>query len=429
MTTNDPTDPARTTEKTPRIFYGWWIVASGFLINSANAGLVFHSFGAYVVLLEDEFGWNRTAFAIAFALQRIESGLLGPIEGWAIDRFGPRRVMITGILIFACGFFALSQVNSIATFYAAFLIISLGSSLSAFLPVTVAVVNWFNRRRALAIALLSMGFAAGGLLHPGVVALLEALGWRAMANVSGISILVIGLPLSMLVRHRPEDYGMEPDGEAIKPSEEAPEVEFTARQALRTRAFWFIALGHGASLLVMGAVMVHFVAHAEELGYSLSTAANLIMGMTIAMIFGQVIIGGVLGDRINKRLTIIIALAGHSVALLLLAYSTHMWMMIGFIVINGLAMGTRGPLIQAMRADYFGRQNFGKILGFSSLIMTSGMIVGPVVAGISYDTTGSYVIGFTLLAAFASLGSVFFMFATKPSPPPPENLSAPNQIT
>ena len=103
--------------------------------------------------------------------------------------------------------------------------------------------------------------------------------------------------------------------------------------------------------------------------------------------------------------------------------------MIGFIVINGLAMGTRGPLIQAMRADYFGRQNFGKILGFSSLIMTSGMIVGPVVAGISYDTTGSYVIGFTLLAAFASLGSVFFMFATKPSPPPPENLSAPNQIT
>ena len=91
-------------EKTSRIFYGWWIVSAGFIINTVNGGFVFHAFGAYVVLLEDDFGWNRTAFAFAFALQRVESGLLGPIEGWAIDRFGPRRVMMTGIVIFALGF-------------------------------------------------------------------------------------------------------------------------------------------------------------------------------------------------------------------------------------------------------------------------------------------------------------------------------------
>ena len=346
------------------MFYGWWIVGAGFLVNTANGALVFHAFGAYVVLLEDDFGWNRTAFAIAFALQRVESGLLGPVEGWAIDRFGPRKVMITGLLIFAAGFFAFSQVNSIATFYAAFLLIALGSALSAFLPVTVAVVNWFNHRRALALALLSMGFAAGGLVQPVVVALLETLGWRQMAIVSGLVILVLGLPLAMLVRHRPEDYGMRPDGAAATTGEPPQETGFTARQALRTRAFWFIGLGHGASLLVMGAVMVHFVAHVAELGYSLSYAATMIMVMTISMLVGQTVIGGFLGDRINKRVTIVIALFGHAVALLILAYATSGLMIIGFVVINGLAMGTRGPLIQAMRADYFGRQSFGTIMGF-----------------------------------------------------------------
>ena len=412
--------PANAAEKSSRIFYGWWIVASGFLVNTISGGLVSHAFGAYVVLLEDDFGWNRTASAVAFALQRVESGLLGPVEGWAIDRFGPRKVMITGLVIFAAGFFAFSRVNSIGTFYAAFLLIALGTSLGSFLPVTVAVVHWFNKRRALALALISMGFAAGGLIQPVVVALLETLGWRGMATASGLFVLAFGLPLAMLVRHHPEDYGMRPDGVAPAADEAPPEIGFTARQALRTRAFWFIGLGHGASLLVIGAVMVHFVAHVEELGYSLGSAARMITVMTISMLVGQTFIGGLLGDRINKRVTIVIALLGHAVALLLLAYATSVWMILAFVVINGLAMGTRGPLIQAIRADYFGRQSFGTIMGFSSLVMMGGMIACPVIAGISYDSTGSYEIGFTVLAVLAAIGSLFFVFTTKPTLPEPE---------
>ena len=399
------------------MFYGWWIVGAGFLVNTANGGLVFHAFGTYVVLLEDDFGWSRTTFALAFALQRVESGLLGPVEGWAIDRFGPRKVMTTGLVIFALGFFAFSQINSIATFYAAFLLIALGSALGSFLPVTVAVVNWFSARRAFALAMVSMGFAAGGLLQPGVVALLESIGWRSMAVASGVFILVVGIPLATLVRHRPEDYGMRPDGAPATAEESAPETGFTARQALRTRAFWFIALGHGSSLLVIGAVMVHFVAHVEELGYSLSYAATMIMVMTISMVIGQTFIGGMLGDRVNKRLTIVIALFAQAMSLLLLAYATNQAMVLAFVVINGSAMGTRGPLVQAIRADYFGRQSFGTIMGFSSLVMMTGMIAGPVIAGVSYDTSGSYEFGFTLLAILAAFGSLFFVFATKPELP------------
>ena len=414
-------------QKTSRLFYGWWIVTAGFLINTVNGGFVFHAFGAYVVVLEDEFGWNRTAFAFAFALQRVESGLLGPIEGWAIDRFGPRKVMMTGIVIFALGFFAFSQVNSLFTFYAAFLMIALGSALGSFLPVTVAVVNWFNTRRALALALISMGFSAGGLLQPLVVLLLESFGWRGMAVFSGVFVLLVGLPLASLVRHRPEDYGMRPDGAPVTEEEQPPERGFTAREAMRTRSFWFIALGHSSSLLVIGAVMVHFQLHVQSLGYSLSFAAAMITVMTFSMVIGQTVIGGYFGDRINKRRAIIVALFGHTVALLLLAYASNLAMILGFVVINGLAMGIRGPLIQAMRADYFGRTSFGTIMGFSSLVMMIGITTGPVIAGISYDTTGSYEIGFTLLAVLAAFGSLFFVFATKPELPElPEEPAAPS---
>ena len=416
---------AGTSARGSRLFYGWWIVTAGFLINTVNGGLVFHAFGAYVVLLQDEFEWNRTAFAFAFALQRVESGLLGPIEGWAIDRFGPRRVMLTGIVIFALGFFAFSQINSLLTFYLAFLLIALGSALGSFLPATVAIVNWFNHRRALALALLSMGFSAGGLLQPGVVVLLESLGWRSMAVTSGVIVLVVGLPLASLVRHRPEDHGMRPDGAPVGEAEGPPEAGFTARQAIRTRAFWCIALGHSSSLLVIGAVMVHFVAHvSDSLGYSLGFAASMITVMTFSMVIGQTVIGGFFGDRINKRRAIMIALFGHTVALLLLAYATSVWMIVGFAVINGLAMGTRGPLIQAMRADYFGRASFGTIMGFSSMVMMVGITSGPVIAGVSYDATGSYEIGFTLLAILAASGSLFFVFATKPELP--EERAAPS---
>ena len=407
------------TERGSRIFYGWWIVGSGFIVNTFNGALVFHSFGAYVVLLEQDFGWSQATFGLAFALQRVESGLLGPIEGWAIDRFGPRRVMMVGLVIFALGFLALSQINSILTFYLAYLLIALGSVLGSFLPVTVAVVHWFNRRRALALALVSLGFAAGGLVQPGVVALLESLGWRGMAAASGIFVLVIGLPLAAVVRHRPEDHGMLPDGDLPgHGDEQPPEVNFTTTQALRTRAFWLIALGHSSSLLVIGAVMVYFASHLTlGLGYSLGFFGLMSALMTAFMVIGQVVIGGILGDRLNKRMVIIIAMCGHTVAMLLLAFSFNIVMIIGFVVINGLAMGTRGPLIQAMRADYFGRQSFGKIMGFSSMVMMAGMIIGPVVAGISYDLTGSYQRGFVILAVLALSGGVFFAFAKRPELP------------
>ncbi|HXH23205.1 MAG TPA: MFS transporter [Dehalococcoidia bacterium] len=408
----------------PRIFYGWWIVAAGFMIQLLVGALLNQAYGAYVVLLQREFGWTKTMLSGAYSLTRVESGLLGPLQGWLMDRLGPRALMRVGMLLFGGGFIAFSQIESAWQFYVAFALMALGSSLAGFFPLTVAIVNWFERRRATALALMSMGFAVGGLLVPAVVLMLDHFGWRATALASGVLILVAGLPLVQMVRFRPEHYGMTVDGDPLgrtapgaTPSATAGEpADFDAAQALRTPAFWLISLGHGAALLVVGAVMVHLVSHLHgNLGYSLAGAALIVTLMTAMQVAGQ-LLGGFLGDRFEKRLIATLCMAMHAAGLLLVAYATATWMAIAFAVLHGLAWGTRGPLMQAMRADYFGRRSFGTIMGFSSLIVMFGQVSGPLLAGVLADRTGSYESGFTILAALAGFGSVFFILATKPRP-------------
>jgi sugar phosphate permease len=301
-----------------RVFYGWFMVAAGFGIQFLTGGLLNQAYGAYVVLLRDDFGWSKTSLSAAFSLARFESGLLGPIEGWLIDRFGPRTVMRFGLLIFAGGFMLFSQINSLTTFYLAFVVMALGSSLAGFLPLTVAVVNWFRRRRATALAVMQTGFAVGGLTVPLVVVALETIGWRGTAFASGVLVLAIGLPLSQIIRHRPEDYGLTVDGFTEAPSsngdrpaqrDEIEPIDFKPNEAVRTPAFWLISLGHGSALLVVSAVMVHLVAHLNEnLGYSLGTAALVVTLMTAMQIMGQPS-GGVLGDRFSKRLIAAVCMA------------------------------------------------------------------------------------------------------------------------
>lgn len=424
-----------------RVFYGWWIVASAFLIQALVGTLLFQSFGLYVVKLEDDFGWSRTRLSIAFSLARTEDGLLGPLQGWLLDRFGPRAVMQVGVVIFALGFVAFSRMNSLPTFYITFLIMAVGAALAGFLSVTTALVNWFSRRRTLAVGIALIGISGGGLLQPLMAQALEAWGWRGTALASGIIVAVVGLPATLLVRHRPEPYGLLPDGdtpeqvaarqaaaEASGAEQAGPaEVSFTPRQAIATRAFWVISIAHAAALLVVSAVMVHFVAHVEEqLGYSTAEAATLITFMTIMVIGGQ-LLGGWAGDRFSSRLLIALCMLGHSSALFFLTFATSLWMVLVFSVLHGVAWGVRGPVILSMRAEYFGPASFGTIMGFSSLIVMLGMIIGPVLAGAMYDSTGSYETGFTILALVAGLGSLLMFLAAKPPPPRPVEAAARDQ--
>ena len=412
-----------TGERRGRIFYGWWVVAAGFGLEALIGSLFFYAYGAYVVLLREEFGWSRTLLSAAFALARAESAVLGPIQGWLTDRFGPRVLIRTGMVVLGVGFMLFSRVHSPVTFFLTFFVMAVGAGLGGYLPITVAIVNWFRRRRAQALSYSSVGMAMGGLMTPLVAAVMLRVGWRWTAFLSGVVIILAGLPLAQLVRHRPEAHGWRVDGDApdalpaVAAARMPAHVDFTARQAMRTRAFWLISAGHGSALLVVSAVMVHMVVHVtERLGISLAQAAGVVSLITITQIAGQ-LSGGWAGDRISKRAIVVVCMVGHAAALLLLAHASAYWMVVVFATLHGLAWGMRGPLMAAIRADYFGSGSFGMISGISSMVVMLGMIAGPLVAGILADRTGSYVTGFTVLATLAALGSIFFLLARRPDPP------------
>ncbi len=410
------------------VFYGWWIVGAGIGVQVLLTGLLMQAFGVYVSVLQADFGWSKTALSGAFSLQRIESGILGPAQGWLLTRFGPRNVMRFGIVMFGVGFLLFSQVNDLLQFYLVFMIMAVGASLGGFMAVITALVNWFDRRRSTAMGIAYTGLSLGGLVVPLVAWSLDSLGWRTTAVISGVLVLTLGLPLTQLIRTRPEDYGEYPDGidpamrrrahatESDEP-EAAPEPEFTAREALRTRAFWFISLGHGVAVLMVSAVMVHLVLDLnEELGYSLQTAALIVALMTLLQTAGQVG-GGFLGDRFNKRLMLTATMIGHGSAIIVLAFATNFAMVLFFAVVHGLAWGVRGPILHSYRAECFGRESFAQVLGFSSMIVMFGMTLGPLFAGFLADRTGDYQLAFVILGVIACLGSLLFAFATKPTPP------------
>ena len=429
ISTGDPSASASraiATHWKPRIFYGWLIVGAGMVMQAMVNLLLGSAFGSYVAVLRQDYGWSKTVFSGAYAMQQIESGLLGPIQGMLIDRFGPRVTMRVGVMMFGLGFIVFSRMDSVLVFYLAFVMIAVGSSLSGYFPITVTVVNWFMRRRSTALGLVSAGMAIGGLLAPTVAWSLSAHGWRTTAFASGVIMMLVGFPITGVMRHTPEAYGERPDGvragegdgtQARTTAVAADGPQFTARQALRTRAFWCVALGHASALLVVAAVNVHLVSFLkEDEGYSVTAGAAVFALLTAASLVGQVG-GGFVGDRFNKRKVVILCMAGHAVALLVLAYSVAVWMVILFALLHGLAWGTRGPLMAAIRADYFGRAAFGAISGYASLVITAGTISGPMLAAVLADRMGDYRVGFTVLAVLAGLGSIFWILATPPRAP------------
>jgi MFS family permease len=406
-----------------RVFYGYWMVAAAFGVQLLSACLLMQSGGAYVAVLHEEQGWSKGELSIAFALIQLVSGLVGPFQGVVMDRVGPKRVMQLGFVLFGAGFMLLSQVQSLASYYAVFVLLALGFAFSGFFPITVALVNWFERNRARVLSTMSLGFAVGGLLVPLVAYSLQEFGWRETAFASGVLMIVLGVPLSSVMRRRPEDYGEVPDGSreprpAEPPKFEAPlERDFTAGEAIRTPAFWLISLGHGSALLVVGAVSLHLISHLkEDLDYSVGSASLIVTLMTSMQITGM-LIGGAIGDRFDKRIICAACMLMHMAGMLLLAYANALPMVVAFAALHGLAWGIRGPLMQAIRADYFGRSSFGVIMGISTTIIMVGQIGGPLFAGFMADATGSYVTGFTVLAVLAGLGSGFFIFARRPGLP------------
>jgi MFS family permease len=410
----------------PRIFYGWYMVGAAVGLQFLQAGLVSQAFGAYLAVLSEEQGWSKTALSGAAALQQMEVALLGPVLGWLLDRFGPKIFVRAGVVVFGAGLCLLSQVQTLPQFYGAFIVIALGTSLCGFFPLNVSLIHWFERKRARALSAMSIGLALGGIMVPLVAQSLTTYGWRATALASGIFAICVGLPLAFVIRNSPREHGEVPDGIREEsrassgtgdPSEKSATRDFTAREALRTSAFWLISLGHGFALFVVHAVAVHAITHLKEgLGYTISEASLVISLVTMSQM-GGVGLGWLIGERWEKRYIAAGCMLAHAVGLLLLTYATSLAMVVAFAVLHGAAWGLRGPFMQAIRADYFGRSAIGMILGLSFMIIVIGQVGGPIIPGIFADITGNYRLGFSILALLAGLGSIFFVLAKKPNAP------------
>ncbi len=408
-----------------KVFHGWRMVAAGSGIQFMQAALLHHAFGAYFAALLDERGWSKTALSGAAALQPMESALLGPALGWFVDRFGPQGMIRIGIVVFGLGFITLSYIDSLAGFYGAFIVIAFGSSLCGFFPINVAIIHWFEIKRARALSAVGLGLALGGVFVPVVAWSIQDFGWRHTAFASGIAVIVIGWPLARVFRRSPAEVGQTVDGlPALAPAAPASAAAavpppgiagLTAAQALRTRGFWLLSLGHGFALLVVYAVNVHAITHMKEgLGYSLAEASLVITLMTVAQI-GGVLVGWWIGDRFDKRRVAAACMLMHAAGLLMLTYASSPWMLGAFAVLHGGGWGLRGPYMQALRADFFGRRAIGMILGLSSMVIVFGQVGGPMIAGLLADATGSYLAGFTLLAVMVGSGSLFFLLARPPA--------------
>lgn len=413
------------------IFHGWKIVGASAVVQALHSGLIIQAFGNYAVLLQREFGWSRTVFSVAYSFNRAESGLLGPIQGWALQRFGSRRIMRIGVIVLTLGFLLLSLVQTPVQFIGAFFVMAVGAGLSGFLTLTSETVRWFERKRARALSFVSVGFAVGGLVAPAVVWVLRTFGWRQTAAGSAVLVFVVAWSMTSLFGGWPADRGEHVDG--VDPADRPPErfrpagvsdVHFTASEAVRTRAFWMISLGHASALLVVGSVIAHLSLYLTgEQGFSLQEASYVGAGLTAFQLVGM-LSGGFLGDRMSKRLLCGVAMLGHMGGLLLLTFAEARWMIWLFVVFHGLAWGVRGPLMGAMRADYFGATAFGQIMGISSVILMVGIVGGPLLAGILADVTNSYATGFTILAVLAGAGLGFFVLATPPTPPSRQPVAA-----
>ncbi len=410
-------------------FYGWTLVGVSAFIMVIGTVPLFQGMTAWFVVLEREFSWSRTQLSIAFSLSRVEGSIMGPISGYLIDKLGSRRMVLIGLVIAGGGFVIMSRMENIWHFYAAFVVMSMGVGLGTWMPMMTVLNNWFVRNRSTAMALAMEGFLVGGMVLVPLLAFAidpDAVGrpgWRNTALVIGLFLVVVAFPVSRFVRNAPEPYGQYPDGEASSrprraaaattPGAADDEQDYTWQEAVRTRSFWLITMGHACSSIVIVTITVHLGPMLDDRGFSLQTVGWVVGAYTgVAAIF--TLLGGYVGDRLPIRLALFGFSAVQSGAVLVLLLADTAPMVFLFAVLMGIGFGGRNPLTTAIRGVYFGRKAFASITGMSMIPMNMMLLAAPLFAGIMFDATQSYAIPMAVVAIVCLFGSALFLFLGSP---------------
>lgn len=385
--------------------------------------------------ISSELGLSRAATSVAASISRFEGGLEGPFTGYISDRYGPRAVIMAGIFLLGLGFVLMNYINSAWSFYLVWgFIISLGTNIALATPMDTAIANWFVKQRgkAMSIRWVFSGLS-GVLVLPLVAWFITLYGWRTTCLIGGIVMWAIGFPLTWFFfkPRRPEHYGLLPDGGTIQDDANSKvkagmeyaadigEVEFTLRQAMKTRAYWLIIIAytfHGVLTYVMG---IHCVPFLTDRGLDPIVAAAT-MSIYIFASLPARLLGGILADRVQLRTMPYLIAACYfvqAIGVTIFVLNQSMPVLYLFFVMYGLGMGAALPLTSILRARYYGRKAYGSIQGTSALMLMPSGVAGPVMAGWIWDRTGSYMLVFTFLAAALGVSAVTILFATPPKPP------------
>jgi len=384
--------------KPRRLFYGWWIVVACFFISLYVGGVVFYGFTTLIEPLADEFGWSYTQISFAASLRGMEMGILAPLVGMLVDRWGPRRLLFGGLIIASLGLMLLSRTTSLGMFYGAFVLMAIGMSTCSSTVVMTAVANWFRRKIGIATGIMICGYGFSGLLIPVIVNLIDTYEWRMTLALLTIGLLAVCLPLSLLVRHKPEQYGYLPDGEmsniAISNSlntAQTVEVDVGAKQAVKSRTFWHIALALMCQFVILSAVVTHVMPYLSSIGFTRAISGLVAAGIPLASIGGRLGLGW-LGDKVDKRRVAAGAFALMCGGLLCFGFISagDTRLLVTFLILFGIGYGGNNTLRASLIREFFGRSKFGTIHGFTVGIMALGTIAGPPLAGYVFDNWGSY---------------------------------------
>ena len=309
-------------------------------------------------------------------------------------------------------------------FYVAYLTISLGSGLGGWIAIVSLINNWFSRRRAFAMSLTVSGIQLGGLFVPLLAWGIENHDFRMTSLGIGVVLILAAAPASRFIHNQPEDVGMRPDGEPAPRADRSAATEslldertdMTPKQALRTVAFWVIAVARLTSVVSIITLSVHLVPKLTDSGISLITA-NFVLTLYTIVAFFSGFVAGYLADRISKTLVLFVCMFMQALAMGILTVTDSLPMAMAFAVLWGAGFGGRVPLLTAIIGDFFGRKHFGSILGINMVPSNIAMIFAPLFAGFMYDLTESYFIPFAAYTVMGFMGAFIILLARQPTPP------------
>jgi MFS family permease len=401
-------------------FYGWIIVAVTFVTMAigVNARTAFSLFFPPII---DEFGWERGVTAGAFSFGFVVSAAVSPLIGRLMDRAGPRAVMELGVALMAGGLLLAPLTTQPWHLYLTIgVMVGAGSICLGYSGQSLFLPNWFIRRRGLAIGLAFAGVGIGSMtLLPWVQHMIEQTGWRTACTAMGIVVLVVLAPINLLLRKRPEDIGLEPDGDAAPSATSAKPVsnivdpvwagiDWTLRRALRTARFWWISFGYFGGLYIWYAVQVHQTKFLLDIGFSPSVAVWALGAVSLLGIPGQIALGH-LSDRIGREWVWAASCLGFAICFAaLIALARVQTLALVYLMV--LAQGTLGygltSIMGAVVIEIFQGRHYGSIFGTIMIAALGGGAAGPWVTGALHDLSGSYTLAFVIGIGVSVLSAI-----------------------